>query len=314
MCKIASKLYEYTSDQLQVILDNSNSYADVLRKCGMSPHGSNRRTLNKIINEYNLNLEKISLNRQHDFGINKAIKPIPLEEILIENSTYKSSSLLKRLVKSGFKENKCEKCGIKEWNGKPISFHLHHKNGNHNDNRLENLESLCPNCHSQTDNYAGKKNKIKVAKNKSDEQKKAFRGVSFDGTRLYDGYGNYKIKCPKCKNNWMNRSALICRSCYDEERKKPKVPKEDLFKLLENNSHYTTGLLLGVGKKTIERWIKYYEIGFNIPSKEELEMRIYNKSFAEIGKEYGVTGTTIRRWCKKYNLPYRKVDIKNMAS
>ena len=47
-------------------------------------------------------------------------------------------------------EYKCNHCGISEWNGKHLSLELEHINGNNRDNRLENIELLCPNCHSQT--------------------------------------------------------------------------------------------------------------------------------------------------------------------
>ena len=57
-------------------------------------------------------------------------------------------------------ENKCDKCGITEWNGKPLNMELHHKNGISYDHRLENLEMICPNCHAQTDTYRSK-NKTK---------------------------------------------------------------------------------------------------------------------------------------------------------
>ena len=66
----------------------------------------------------------------------------------------------KRLFKEHIKENKCEICGITEWNNKPIICQLHHKDGNHLNNNLENLQILCPNCHSQTDNYCGNSNKV----------------------------------------------------------------------------------------------------------------------------------------------------------
>ena len=79
-------------------------------------------------------------------------------EILVENSTYLSTNhLKKKLLKEKLLENKCVSCGNNGiWNGKPISLHLDHINGNHTDNRLENLRMLCPNCHSQTDTYCGK--------------------------------------------------------------------------------------------------------------------------------------------------------------
>ena len=72
-------------------------------------------------------------------------------------------NLKKRLLKTGIKKNECEKCGQKsEWNGDILSMHLHHKDGNGRNNLLENLEMICPNCHSQTKswcsrNHGGKK-------------------------------------------------------------------------------------------------------------------------------------------------------------
>ena len=53
-------------------------------------------------------------------------------------------------------EYKCQKCGISEWLGNPLTLQLDHINGVNNDHRLTNLRFLCPNCHSQTDTYAGK--------------------------------------------------------------------------------------------------------------------------------------------------------------
>jgi ribosomal protein S27AE len=55
-----------------------------------------------------------------------------------------------RLIASGLKNEECERCGVSKWQGKPLSLELHHVNGDGYDNRLENLEILCPNCHSQT--------------------------------------------------------------------------------------------------------------------------------------------------------------------
>lgn len=70
-----------------------------------------------------------------------------------EYNTYK---LKNRLIKEAIKENKCECCGITEWNGKPISLELHHIDGNRFNHRLENLILLCPNCHSQTETFRAK--------------------------------------------------------------------------------------------------------------------------------------------------------------
>jgi len=80
---------------------------------------------------------------------------IPTEHIISgKHGAYTSSKLRKRLVKEGYKENKCEECGITEWMGKAITLELHHIDGNRINNRLENLAILCPNCHSLTPNHS----------------------------------------------------------------------------------------------------------------------------------------------------------------
>lgn len=74
------------------------------------------------------------------------------------SDTYIRSAVLKdKLLKEGYKEKKCECCGLTEWLGQPIIFELHHKDGNHYNNDFDNLELLCPNCHSQTEYFRGRK-------------------------------------------------------------------------------------------------------------------------------------------------------------
>jgi DNA-binding CsgD family transcriptional regulator len=81
---------------------------------------------------------------------------IPLEDLLVVGRTTSRSHLKRRLIKAGLKQDRCERCGIGEWQGKPLSLQLHHKNGDGSDNRLRNLEFLCANCHSQTETWGGR--------------------------------------------------------------------------------------------------------------------------------------------------------------
>lgn len=81
---------------------------------------------------------------------------IPIEELLVVGRKTSRGHLKSRLISEGLKENRCERCGIDEWQGEPLDPQLHHKNGNGLDNRLPNLEFLCANCHSLTDTWGGR--------------------------------------------------------------------------------------------------------------------------------------------------------------
>lgn len=82
---------------------------------------------------------------------------IELQDILDGKfPNYQTFKLKNKLIKSGLKQNVCEICGISEWNGKPINIELHHKDGNKHNHSLDNLQMLCPNCHSQTETFRAK--------------------------------------------------------------------------------------------------------------------------------------------------------------
>lgn len=80
----------------------------------------------------------------------------PLADLLVAGIYRGRHNLKHRLVKAGLKDGCCEGCGLNSWREKPLNLALHHINGDRLDNRLENLELLCPNCHSQTETYSGR--------------------------------------------------------------------------------------------------------------------------------------------------------------
>lgn len=85
----------------------------------------------------------------------------PIEYFLVKNASINNTDLKRKLFASGLKEEKCEKCGIVDWLGEPLRFELDHINGINNDNRLNNLQILCPNCHSQTPTHSKQKRTTK---------------------------------------------------------------------------------------------------------------------------------------------------------
>ena len=83
-------------------------------------------------------------------------KYMPLLEYLQNSKDLQTNKIRNKLLQEHYKEYKCENCGLTEWLGQPIALEVHHKDGNKNNNNLENFQLLCPNCHAQTDSYRGK--------------------------------------------------------------------------------------------------------------------------------------------------------------
>ena len=143
----------------------------------------------------------------------------------LKNGVYTSSSNLKnRLFKYKLKDKKCEVCGLEEWNGQPLAFELHHIDGNRLNNELSNLQILCPNCHSQTNNYAGKKN---VKNNKH----------TFKETVKNSGHVNIKSR------------KVIRPATYEDYLKELKMC---------NNNYCEMGRRYGVSSNAIRKWEKSY--------------------------------------------------------
>ena len=142
---------KYNKEELEEAVKNSLSIAEVLRHLSIIPAGGNYFTIKRYIKLWNKGKHTICNPAK------------PLQEILKEDSIYQSYKLAKRLIKEGIKELKCEYCNLSKWQNKPIPLELHHINGIHSDNRLENLQLLCPNCHALTDSYRGKNIKKSIS-------------------------------------------------------------------------------------------------------------------------------------------------------
>lgn len=152
-CKKQNEEYEELICSLVKESDNINQVCIKLNK---RPTNNNYKKINEII-------EKYQIDTSHFTNANSFSKKIIYysdDEIFSNREKmYNIHLLKKRLFNGKYKEYKCEKCGINSWMGNIISLQIHHINGNRYDNRLENLQVLCPNCHSQTDNFCKKKTK-----------------------------------------------------------------------------------------------------------------------------------------------------------
>lgn len=152
--------YTYSDQQLQDAISSSTSIAQVLSKLNMVPAGGNYFTIHQKIKSLNLNTEHFngqSWNKGKTYGPKR-----PLSEYLSNKYTVKSYSLRERLLRENIFPHQCMHCKLTEWIDSPIPLELHHINGTHDDNSIDNLQLLCPNCHTLTDNYRGRKKRKSV--------------------------------------------------------------------------------------------------------------------------------------------------------
>jgi ribosomal protein L40E len=145
---------------------------------------------------------------------------------------------------------KCEICGWGEINpfSGNIPLELHHKDGNYKNNNIENLQILCPNCHSLTDTY---------------------KSMNKDSCRDRTEYVNRKVDnyCIDCGIK-ISDDATRCRSCASKQKKIPlnemKVTREELKNLIRNSTFLYIGDIYGVSDNTIRKWCDKY----NLPRKK----------------------------------------------
>jgi Zn finger protein HypA/HybF involved in hydrogenase expression len=152
---------------------DSYTISDVLRKMGYKISGGAFRFFRQKAKQYNIDYSHFvgqSWSRGLSRESNKAVDQVavglekPWKEVFCKNSTYNHNQyLIKKLLRAGKRIYQCEKCGLTEWQGEKLVLHMHHKNGESSDNREENLEILCPNCHSQRHNNIKRVEGLKLA-------------------------------------------------------------------------------------------------------------------------------------------------------
>lgn len=150
-----SKISELSKDELKKIVESSQSLHEVLSKTGYSScSGTNRETVKKKINEYNISTDHFRK------GNKNGLKRSP-DNIFIYNSSATQAVLRRWFLKGNYIPYKCSICGLGHiWQGKELSLTLDHINGDNKDNRMENLRWVCPNCDRQLETF-GSKNKRK---------------------------------------------------------------------------------------------------------------------------------------------------------
>lgn len=263
----------------QIVVDlisKCKNINEVCKNLGIRATNTNYFRINKIIEKYNIDTSHFCIDNTE----RKVGRKYTAEDIFKENSDYQKSKLKKKLVEYGYREWKCERCGRSEWEEEKIPLEVHHINGVNNDNRLENLQLLCPNCHAITDNYCGKnikkenllsvKRKIKICK---------YCGKEFSGQSDY-----CSIECGKKARE----DTLIKSRLNNNENAKLGYPTKNwLEEAIKTRPFLDIGKEFGVSDNTVRRWCKKYGLPY---TKTELGLNscqsIPKKICKICGKEY----------------------------
>lgn len=171
------------------------------------------------------------------------------------------TKLLKKLLETG-RNYECEICHIKDWNNKDLCLHVHHIDGNPQNNDVSNLQLLCPNCHSQTENWC--------AKNIKREKQ--------------------KIQCSNCGAIISNKNITgLCKKCYYEQNSSHIPSKEQLIQdMLTYKSYSKISTQYNVSETTIRKWVKKYNIDIkNYVSNALLGIKPIEDAYNQLRKLYG---------------------------
>jgi hypothetical protein len=224
--KLSDVLLEFSKDKLISLIEKCSSSREILIQLGFDRrHNFNAldKKLKSLGIDFRLFIQKKSKN----------ISRISNDKIFCSHSHVCNSTLKKRIIKDSLLEHKCKKCGLEDsWNNLPIVLQIDHINGIRNDNRLDNLRFLCPNCHSQTTTYCSKNPRIKLK-------------------TIYCSCGNRKSLSAK--------TCMICRNkLYIKSTGKP--DKELLEKLIWVKPAKEIGKTYNVSHVTVLDWCKEYGI------------------------------------------------------
>lgn len=186
----------YTSQNVIDAVKSSSSIREILLKLNLHPTGGNYTSIKNRITKLQLDTSHLKGQswRKHTRSPHKR----SVEDYLSNKYPVKSDVLKKRLIEENILLPICNKCKLSIWLDQLIPLQLHHIDGNNKNNNLDNLELLCSNCHSLTDNYAGKniaRPIINIRSKKNNYSK-----------------GLLCKKCYKPVSNYTKTS--LCRTCY----------------------------------------------------------------------------------------------------
>lgn len=159
-----NKIYKLSDEQFVELLKKSSTISEVLFKLGYTVKGNSWGYSQVKRRMDDLNLDHSIFKGKSAIIKTTKLNNVKKEDILKENCKHQRTVLRRYIIKNNLIPYKCAICGCTEWQGKTLSLELDHINGINNDNRLENLRFLCPNCHSQTTTYGSRNQQLNNSK------------------------------------------------------------------------------------------------------------------------------------------------------
>lgn len=236
----------YGEKEAREAVADSRSFAEALRKLGMSVAGGNHRLFKEWVARWEIPTDHFDGGASVRRLPSKVAKP--LDEVLVQNSTYPRNKLKQRLYLEGLRERCCQMCGQDEnWQGRTMSLILDHINGVPDDNRLENLRIVCPNCAATLDTHCGRKNRREPEIRTCKRCRKEFQAK----------YCNHRYCSHSCGTRW-DRSKLRGKP-MPEYRRVNRPPYEQLVAEIEATSYCAVGRKYGVSDNAVRKWVRFYE-------------------------------------------------------
>lgn len=262
----------YTESEFIDAWNSSATVSECARRLNVKAAGGNFFTLTKTAHALGLSKEHFT-GKPLERTKKGYSKTKPLEEILVEDSSYTSTNALRnRLIREGVFPAQCSNCKRTEWIGEDIPLELDHINGVSSDHRIENLRILCPNCHALTPTYRGKnirggqrvakKDKCGCGREKSVTSIYCQRCYQVGRvTRKYSGAANPSRSVCACGNAKSER-AKVCMMCNKRAQSAHVPPVEELLSILESVSWNMckAGRHYKVSDNAVRKWVNKYEL------------------------------------------------------
>lgn len=156
------KINSLSKEELKELVEDSQTLSECLDKIGIERTGPKNSFYGKVFKALKETLDKYNIDYSH-FSQSTGIKnwtddsKADIIKYFTKNNYHGTGPLKRIIIREKLIPYICSNCGLTdEWNGEKLNLQLHHKDGDRTNNELTNLTFLCPNCHSQTENYCGK--------------------------------------------------------------------------------------------------------------------------------------------------------------